>query len=242
MTSVREHYERHLGSVYTWMLGDLPAAIERNFKALDELGVRPGATGVAVDLGAGPGTHAIALAQLGFRTIAVDNCAQLNRELRERAAGAMEVVDADLLSFRTHCPPAVDAILCMGDTLTHLASHDEVERLLDDVAAALVPGGIFLTTFRDYVSRTLEGDARFIPVRADADRVLTCFLEYGTDIVTVHDLLHERDGATWKLSVSSYPKLRLDPAAVTAHLERSGLHVERDVALGGMVRVVARRA
>jgi len=242
MTSVREHYERHLGSVYTWMLGDVDAAIERNRDALAGLGLQPGATGVAVDLGAGPGTHAIALARLGFRTIAVDNCALLNAELHERAAGAVEVVEADLLRFRAYCPPVVDAILCMGDTLTHLPSSAEVGRLLDDVAAALAPGGVFLTTFRDYASRRLEGDDRFILVRADADRVLTCFLEYGNDTVTVHDLLHERDGATWKLRVSSYPKLRLDPARVVAHLEDSGLSVERDAASGGMVRIVARRA
>jgi SAM-dependent methyltransferase len=241
MTSVREHYERHLGSVYTWMLGDLDAAIERNVHALDELGLRPGATGVAVDLGAGPGTHAIALARLGFRTIALDDCTVLNDELRGRAGGTVEVVEADLLSFHAHCPRGADAILCMGDTLTHLSSASDVERLLGEVAAALAPGGIFLTTFRDYVTRPLEGEERFILVRADAGRVLTCFLEYGTDIVIVHDLLHERDNATWRLRVSSYPKLRLDPARVTARLEAAGLHVERDTVPGGMVRVVARR-
>ena len=92
MTSVREHYERHLGSVYTWMLGDVDAAIERNRDALAGLGLQPGATGVAVDLGAGPGTHAIALARLGFRTIAVDNCALLNAELHERAAASLKRV------------------------------------------------------------------------------------------------------------------------------------------------------
>jgi hypothetical protein len=56
MATALEHYEKHLGSVYTWMGGDLQAAIERNRKELWDLGLGPVDHGVAVDLGAGPGT------------------------------------------------------------------------------------------------------------------------------------------------------------------------------------------
>lgn len=241
MVASAVHYDTHLGRVYEWMIGDVDAAIERNRAEIDALGLRPGATGVAVDLGSGPGLYAIPLAQAGFSVVAIDTCAALNDALRARAGALpVRIVADDLLRFRAHAA-AADAILCMGDTLTHLASFRDVDALVDDVAAALAPGGAFVATFRDYVSRELRGDERFIPVRSDASRILTCFLEYGPATVRVHDILHEREGDGWRQRVSSYEKLRLDPAAVVKRLGERGLAVTRDAGAGGMVQIVARR-
>jgi len=76
-------------------------------------------------------------------------------------------------------------------------------------------------------------------VRADADRIMTCFLEYGDHHVTVHDLLHEHEDGRWRQTVSSYPKLRLAPEWVTSKLSELGLRVKRSVTPSGMVRIVA---
>jgi SAM-dependent methyltransferase len=242
MATVTEHYDDHLGSIYSWMVGDIDATMGRNRADLEARGLRPGATGVAVDLGAGPGVHAIPLAQLGFRVIAIDTCAELNGELRMRAGALpVRVVDDDLLNFRAHCPQGADVILCMGDTLTHLASPAQVAALLADVVEALAPGGVFIATFRDYVSHELVGSDRFILVRGDEERILTCFLEYGSERITVHDVVHERDTDGWRMRVSSYAKLRLDPRTVAGQLGDAGLTVTTDPAPGGMLRVVAKR-
>jgi SAM-dependent methyltransferase len=241
MATVSEHYDRHLGPIYAWMIGDIAAAMERNREELRALSVSPGATGAAVDLGAGPGLHAIPLAELGFSVLAVDTCGALAGELQERA-GALPVrsVEGDLREFRRHLQGPVDVILCMGDTLTHLPSREAVEALLNDVAAALARPGVFIATFRDYASVALEGERRFVPVRSDAARSLTCFLEYGEETVTVYDLVHERTESGTKFSVSSYPKLRLSPDWVVGRLTDLGFTVQRDVTASGMVRIVAR--
>jgi SAM-dependent methyltransferase len=242
MTSVSEHYDQLLGPVYSWMVGDAATAMESNRVELQGLGLRPGTTGVAVDLGAGPGLHAIPLAQLGYRVVAVEGCAALAGELRLRAGPLpVRVVEGDLRHFRQHCAEPAEAILCMGDTLTHLGSQEDVERLLAEVAAALAPSGVFVATFRDYFSRELVGTARFLLVRSDETRILTCFLEYGTGTVTVHDLLHERREGGWQLRVGSYVKLRLSPQQLIRQLESYRLAVRRDEGPGGMVRLVARR-
>ena len=242
MATVSEHYDQFLGPVYSWMVGDAAAAMESNRAELQALGLRPAATGLALDLGAGPGLHAIPLAQLGFTVVAVEGCAALAGELRAQAGALpVRVVEGDLRRFREHCPGPVDAILCMGDTLSHLASPEEVERLLADVLAALGPSGLFVATFRNYFSTELVGPSRFLLVRSDETRILTCCLEYGTATVTVHDLLHERLEGRWQLRVSSYVKLRIAPQWVIGQLEAGGLAVRRDEVPGGMVRIVARR-
>jgi len=130
--------------------------------------------------------------------------------------------------------------VCLGDTLTHLPDRRSVEQLFADVAEMLIPGGGFIITFRDY-SIPLLGPGRFIPVRSDGEQILTCFLEYEDEAVTVHDILHERDGAGWRQRVSAYRKLRLSPEWVSCALKAVGLRVRREQGLAGMARMVAER-
>lgn len=238
---VSDHYERLLGPVYSWMVGDVEAATARADAELEAIGLPSNAAGAAIDLGAGFGMHSLPLARRGYKVIAVDSYEPLLQELRSRAGSlAVRTVNADLLDFRTYVAQPADVILCMGDTLTHLADATSLESLFAAVAAALVPGGLFVATFRDYVSMPLQGDGRFILVRGDENRILTCFLEYSDKTVRVHDVLHERAAANWQLRLSSYPKLRLAPEWVVKVLASHGFSVRREAGLGGMVRVVGR--
>lgn len=241
MTTVQEHYDRHLGPVYTWMAGGFESALARGAAELDAIGVPPRGEGVAVDLGAGFGMHAVELARRGYRVIAVDTCAALLDQLRARAAGlSVDIVHDDLVAFARHLPGKADLVLCMGDTLTHLPGEASVESLVGAAAESLAPGARFVVSFRDY-SAALAGVHRFIPVRSDEQRILTCFLEYGETRVTVHDILHERDGSQWKLSVGSYEKLRLAPERLAALIEARGLAVVQEAGMSGMVRFIATR-
>ena len=131
-----------------------------------------------------------------------------------------------------------DLVLCMGDTLTHLESKETVAELGRLVASHLSPGGRFVATFRDY-SRLPAGESRFIPVRADETRILTCFLEELENHVQVHDLLHERAAGKWSMKVSSYRKLRLAPEEVCGLFEAAGLRCEVRPGARGMVRLTA---
>jgi 2-polyprenyl-3-methyl-5-hydroxy-6-metoxy-1,4-benzoquinol methylase len=240
--TARDHYADHLGPVYTWMVGDIDAALSRGAAELDALPLPTKVGGAAVDLGAGFGLHAIPLARRGFSVVAMDTCDSLLQEL-EASKGLLPIrtVNADLLAFRELVAAPIDVIVCMGDTLTHLQNLACLESLFRDVAASLSHGGLFVATFRDYVSTPLQGDGRFILVRSDAERILTCFLEYADTTVTVHDLLHQREGGSWRLRVSSYSKLRLSLQWVVERLSSLGLSVLLGAAPGGMIRVTARK-
>jgi len=242
MASVQEHYDNHLGAIYGWMIGDFETAKAAAREELRAAGIFDGAGRIAVDLGAGPGAHAIALAEAGYSVTAIDACAELLEQLRGNdRAGAVRCAHADLTDFGRHRDRPAHVVLCMGDTLTHLPSLASVDALFADVADVLVPGGLFIATFRDYASKTLEGDARVIPVRQAKSRILTCFLEYGDTTVTVHDILHEWTESGWALRVSSYPKLRLSPESARSTLERLGLSASVASGPRGMTRLIARR-
>lgn len=238
MTTVQEHYDRLLAPIYVWMAGGVESALAAGARDVAEL--LPG-SGLALDLGAGFGMHTIPLARGGYDVAALDTSAELLGVLREHGSGLpIHAVEADLTRFREYAEGPVNLIVCMGDTLTHLEAPDVVEQLCRDVATTLAPGGRFVATFRDY-TRSATGDARFIPVRSDEHRIQTCFLEDQGERIHVHDIVHERDGASWRMRVSSYPKLKLAPAAVAAALGEVGLEPVIAPDARGMVRITAVR-
>ncbi|MGP3968110.1 class I SAM-dependent methyltransferase [Streptomyces sp. 6N223] len=256
VTTAVDHYDRLLAEHYTWMLGgDVPAlaAAERAF--LSQLGLEHGPAGLlAVDLGCGPGHTSLALAGLGYAPVyAVDLSQPLLDELATNAAGAPAVqpLRADLRNALPQYvrPGSAAAVVCLGDTLTHLPTRGDVAALLRDIADALAPGGRAVLSYRD-LAVPLTGTARFLPVRATEDRIMTCFLEYPDDYadytVVVHDLVHTRTGpgADWTLHTSSYRKLRLSHAWVLEQCRNAGLRVIHDrtgPGSGGMRTVVLER-
>jgi len=241
MTTVAEHYEDHLAPIYLWMAGGFDAAVSRGESEIDAVCQNPPNGLIAVDLGAGFGMHSIPLARRGYSLVAIDSSAKLLEELRNRAERlTIRTVEDDLLNFQKHLDTKAHLIICMGDTLTHLSEPQSVEQLFSLVEDSLHPGGTFITTFRDYTT-PLVGNGRFIPVRSDRDRILTCFLDYSSDYVTVHDMISEWNGDSWQLRVSSYRKLRLSPEWVSAALQAQGFAVRIEPGLAGMVRIAATR-
>ncbi|MEP6621905.1 MAG: class I SAM-dependent methyltransferase, partial [bacterium] len=218
MATSEEHYSNLLGPVYAWMAGGPSHAFSTG--AADLEGYLPAAS-FAIDLGCGFGMHAVPLARAGWTVLGIDSSSILIDELREHAVDLpVTATVGDLVEFTAHLSSEQrpDLIICMGDTLTHLPAWQSVSQLAKRIASTLSPNGRFVATFRDY-TRLPQGPARFIPVRADDDRVLTCFLEEHPDHVEVHDLLHARKDKQWALSVSSYRKLRLRPTDVLAEFE-----------------------
>jgi 2-polyprenyl-3-methyl-5-hydroxy-6-metoxy-1,4-benzoquinol methylase len=239
MTSVTEHYASHLAPIYLWMAGGSEAALQAGTAEIEALNLPLTDGAVVLDLGAGFGMHAIPLARKGVRVTAIDTSSELLRALEQLAGNLpIQAVNDDLLAFQSHITEEPSAILCMGDTITHLPDRDAVESLIERAAVELLPGGMFVVSFRDY-SVPLLDDQRFIPVRSDDNRILTCFLEYEPEAVVVHDIVHQRTAEGWQTRVSHYRKLRLSPSDLIASLKSSGFSVRCETGMRGMVRLVA---
>jgi len=233
MSSVADHYRQLLSEHYVWMFGmsfdekvaEQKALLERVLSMLKP----PVLRGPALDLGSGPGFQSIALVELGFSpVIAIDTSAELLAELRARHPSSdIRTMQADIASLESIDLRAAPTIaVCMGDTLTHLASRDDVERLFTSVFSRLAPGGAFIITYRDLTSE-LSGTDRFLSVRSDDQKIMTCFLEYENEnSVVVHDLFHIREPNGWTLHKSSYRKLRLSGDWVAEALRNIGFHVD----------------
>ena len=242
MASVQEHYDGLLADHYSWLYGGAEAMIARNRDFFREHGISPGQGGVAVDLGAGSGFQSVPLAELGYRVIALDVSEKLLAELAQRCNGLpVTPIHDDLRRFAEHCPAAVDLCVCMGDTLTHLDSLVDVERLLGAIHERLADDGRLVLTFRDLTGR-LEGLDRFIPVRSDERVIFTCFIEDQGDHAMIHDLIYVREDGRWSLRKSCYRKLRIAMDWVCERLRGLGFTVDVADRTAGLITVIARRA
>ena len=244
-TTAQKHYENLLADHYEWMFGlSFEAKVAEQKAILDEFLGNGRAGGLAVDLGCGPGFQSFALSDRGYEVLAIDTSEKLLRDLSARVDSRNIVTKrADLRELDSLVSPAsVEIAVCMGDTLTHLSSRSEISRLFQSLARVLKPGGRFVVTYRDLASTELFGLDRFIPVRSDDRRVMTCFLEYETaENVVVHDLLNLRgDDGNWTLHKSSYKKLRLPAEWVIAELSASGLSISGR-SEGRMITIAADR-
>ena len=242
MTTVAEHYATHLAPIYLWMAGGPAAALQAGAAEVEALNLPPVRGSVVLDLGAGFGMHSIPLARKGARVTAIDTSKELLSTLAEISNGLpIKTVNDDLLEFQDHLSEAPSAIFCMGDTIAHLPDISHVESLIERASHELRPGGTFVVSFRDY-SVPIVGDHRFIPVRSDDSRILTCFLEYEPASVLVHDIVHERTTDGWQTHVSHYRKLRLSFEYLVEKFQSNGFNVRRETGMRGMVRVVAHKA
>ena len=230
ISSVSQHYDSLLAEHYDWMFGaPFESKVAEQRKLLEEAGVKPNSGGLAIDLGCGSGFQSIALNDLGYRVLAIDSSEKLLGGLIERSrARAIETIRGDIRELSAFANGAsADVVVCMGDTLTHLPHREEVSKLFHSVGSILKPSGLFVVTYRDLAANELVGLDRFLPVRSDENRIMTCFLEYeGPNTVIVNDLvyLRSRDGQ-WSLNKSSYRKLRLAVTSVRDALATAGLSI-----------------
>lgn len=240
MSSIQEHYEKLLAKHYSWMFGDYDAKVQENLGFFRKHEATPRLSKRAIDLGCGSGFQSIALANLGFKVLSIDISPTLLAELEgHRESRDIRTVCADMLDFHEYCSQSkAEVVVCMGDTLTHLRSFDEVLFLFRKVYEHMESDGLFFLSFRDL---TIEprGVDRIIPVRSDESTIMTAFLEYENEHVNVHDVIYTKQNNGWHLNKSCYKKLRIGAEWAKRQLESIGFKLVSDETGNGLITIIA---
>ena len=235
---VKEHYDNHLGYFYSWMIGDFNEKKNEFLDLCKNQNLYPFDSKIAIDLGAGNGIQSIALAELGFNVIAIDFNQQLLSELDSRKKDLQIVaINSDLRNIIDYGDKNAELIICYGDTIAHLESINEISKLISDINISLVPKGKFILSFRDY-SMELTDTKRFIPVKSDSDRILTCFIEYFNKVVRVTDILYEKEDNDWQQKISSYEKVRISKNMILEMLIEKNFDILMDDTINSMITII----
>lgn len=123
---------------------------------LERLALRGGAV---LDLGCGPGRHALPLARAGLDVTAVDTSERLIERLRARASEAgldIEALVDDMRTFRR--PDAFDAVVVMWTSFGYFDEEGDHRAALDRCLENLRPGGWLVLDLvgLETLCRTLE--------------------------------------------------------------------------------------
>jgi SAM-dependent methyltransferase len=100
-----------------------------------------------LDVGAGTGRNALALAAKGHPTDALELVPAFCQAMRDSAASAslpLRVLETDLLSDALRLEPGRYRLAFASEVLTHFGSTDEARTLFVNLADALSPGGLLL--------------------------------------------------------------------------------------------------
>lgn len=146
----------------------------------------------AIDMGCGTGVHAIALDRLGINVTGVDISAKMLARAREHAgrleSSARFVHGNFLTPFPAH---SADLIFCLGNSLPHLASGEELTRVLHHWHTLLAPGGRVIIQLLNY-EQLLKKQERIVNIRRSDGRMIIRFYDFLDDglrfnILTVNE-------------------------------------------------------
>ncbi len=240
--TAKDHYDNLLGNFYSWMIGDFILKVNENESFFKENIITSSEQALAIDLGCGNGIQSIALANLGYKVVSVDFNKQLLLELYSNKADLpVLLIENDILDYlKSSQDTHPELIVCMGDTISHLSTFEDVEELIRKSFEILKSGGKLVLSFRDY-SMPLEDTSRFIPVKSDDYRIMTCFLEYGDTRVTVTDLVYEKHNGSWHQKVSSYKKLRMSQDYLISQLQKAGFKIDSQKTVNRMIHLIAKK-
>jgi SAM-dependent methyltransferase len=106
-----------------------------------------------LDTACGTGHHAVALARRGWEAVGADLSAEmiaLARQNGARAGVAVPFVVAGFGQLADRVGGSFDALLCLGNSLPHVLTSQELRATLADFAAVLRPGGLLFIQNRNF--------------------------------------------------------------------------------------------
>jgi glycine/sarcosine N-methyltransferase len=156
---------------------------------VDRYGIRS-----AVDAGCGTGFLSVLLARLGITVTAADLSALMLQALEERAAAsglAIRVLASSFQDIGRQVSPPVDAVFCLGNSLPHLLTEDDLRASLRSFAAALRSGGMLVLQTLNY-DRILAVRERVQNVREVSGTIYVRFYDFEGELIRFNILTLSR--------------------------------------------------
>ncbi|MGE5253174.1 MAG: class I SAM-dependent methyltransferase [Planctomycetaceae bacterium] len=164
-----------------------------------------------LDTACGTGWHAITLGQKGYTAAGCDASLQMIEQARANADKAHAKVRFEVADFNQldHFAETFDAVLCLGNSLPHLLSQEELVKALRQMRGKLRAGGMLILHNLNYDMR-LQKKPRFFAANGNEDAIVWRFADYGPELITFHTVLFERktegtgqEPFSWSVQVNS---------------------------------------
>jgi SAM-dependent methyltransferase len=178
----------------------------------------------ALDAGCGTGLHALLLAQLGVAVTAIDiSPTMLDYVARHGKEMGLHIhtMQASFDTLAGKFPATFDAIFCLGNTLAHLLTADELRTALSNFAAILVQDGVLIVQLVNF-ERLLRSKERIQSVKERGGKIFVRFYDFEPDGVRFNILKLERGGNSFRHTLQSLPLRAIRREELSEALLRSG--------------------
>ncbi len=161
-----------------------------------------------LDTACATGMHAIALAQQGYEVVGTDLSSKMVSQAKRNADQAGVDVHFETAALGEQADrfgeESFDAVLCLGNSLPHLLTEEEVHRALVDFYRLLRPSGVVLIQNRNFdhilQSRQREMEPQSV-IEKDKEWIFLRFYDFlENGLIGFNFLTLSREGCTaWKL-------------------------------------------
>jgi glycine/sarcosine N-methyltransferase len=154
-----------------------------------------------LDAATGTGMHAIALAQRGYQTSGADISHGMVDHARLNAQKAGVSTRFEISGFgnlkTTFGDEPFDAVLCLGNSLPHILSLEDLDKTLLDFSACLKPGGLLLIQNRNF-DKVVSNHERWMEPQSHVENgnewVFQRFYDFNPDgLLTFNMIILKRD-------------------------------------------------
>lgn len=119
----------------------------------------------SLDVACSTGFHVIMLRRLGLDAVGIDASPKMIERAKTNSVTCgvtVEYVLGDFTSMSKRFSEGFDLITCLGDTVGHVRSGQDLKKLFQEVYKSLNPGGLFVVQARNY-DFIMKQQARFAP-------------------------------------------------------------------------------
>ncbi len=178
----------------------------------------------AVDAGAGTGFHSLLLSELGVRVSAVDASPAMLATLRKNARQRnleVEAVQSTFAGAAEKLKGKYDAVFCLGNSLAHVLTGEELLAALVSFRSLLEQEGILFVQMLNY-ARILAGRERIQSVKEEGDTIFVRFYDYEAELLRFNILTMTRTPSGFETNLESVPLRPWKAEDIRPLLERAG--------------------
>jgi glycine/sarcosine N-methyltransferase len=179
---------------------------------------------IVLDAGCGTGFHSILLAQLGLHVTATDISEQMLRQAKRNAEHVGVQVDTLQTSFQgmnESVHNKFDAVFCLGNTLPHVLTEEELIQSFKSFRETLNSGGRVFLQLLNY-DRILNFRERILNVKEVNDKIFVRFYDYERESIVFNILTIQKSGGQMGHSLNSVRLFPWRSAGLIRTLKNAG--------------------
>ncbi len=177
-----------------------------------------------LDTACGTGSHAIRFAQAGLRVTAADITPAMIEKAKEQNTPDCQCnwLCSPMQELAERLDEKFDLILCLGNSIPHLLTTEDLKKTVAGFAHMLNPGGTILIHLLNF-PRILANNNRIVAITRQGDHEYIRFYDFLGDLIQFNLLTVKWQDKTSQHNLVSTPLSPYNPATIGNALLQKGL-------------------